>query len=94
MPQMFNKTRLKDFLVKYKEYFAQTQWIAEKYKWEAVQYFQLNWDINSADFADMLTKSSNLLERYENGSGQHYQYENAISTYLWLPYLLRIFASN
>lgn len=141
MPQMFNKTRLKDFLVKYKERFAQTQWIAEKYKWEAVQCFQLNWDINSADFADMLTKSfsktgnllasannfparmiikfakiyqeevramfielfdeskdvyeridsfkqksSNLLERYENGSGQHYQYENAISTYLWLRY--------
>lgn len=27
-----------------------------------------------------------LLEKYGNGAGQHYQYENAISTYLWLRY--------
>ena len=27
-----------------------------------------------------------LLERYGNGAAQHYQYENAISTYLWLRY--------
>lgn len=31
-------------------------------------------------------KSNSLLERYGNGAGQHYQYENAISTYLWLRY--------
>lgn len=30
--------------------------------------------------------SSTLLEKYGNGAGQHYQYENAISTYLWLRY--------
>ncbi len=35
------------------------------------------------DFKD---KSTVLLERYGNGAGQHYQYENAISTYLWLRY--------
>ena len=29
-------------------------------------------------------KSSVLLEKYGNGAGQHYQYENAVSTYLWL----------
>lgn len=32
------------------------------------------------------TKSSILLEKYGNGAAQHYQYENAISVYLWLRY--------
>ena len=32
------------------------------------------------------TQSSVLLEKYGNGASQHYQYENAISTYLWLRY--------
>ena len=31
-------------------------------------------------------QSSVLLEKYGNGAAQHYQYENAISTYLWLRY--------
>ena len=31
-------------------------------------------------------KSSILLEKYGNGAAQHYQYENAISVYLWLRY--------
>lgn len=31
-------------------------------------------------------QSSALLEKYGNGAAQHYQYENAISTYLWLRY--------
>ena len=35
----------------------QTQWPDEKYKWEAVKCFQVNWDVNSDDFAQMLTKS-------------------------------------
>lgn len=138
---MFDKFRLKEVLVEYKKRFVQQQWPNEKYKWEAVQCFQLNWDVNSDDFAQMLTKSlaqtanlltsvnnfparmitkfaeiapeevrsmyielydeskdlyervasfknkSNmLLERYGNGTAQHYQYENAIMTYLWLRY--------
>lgn len=37
--------------------FAQTQWPDEKYKWEAVKCFQVNWDVNSDDFAGMLTKA-------------------------------------
>lgn len=138
---MFDKFCLKDVLVKYKQDFVSTQWGNEKYKWEAVKCFQDNWDVNAADFADMLTRSlaktynllasmnnfparmitgfaktapeevrsmfialfdeskdvyeridafkmqsSILLEKYGNGAGQHYQYENAISTYLWLRY--------
>lgn len=51
---MFNKVRLKQILAEYKKVFAQQQWPNEKYKWEAVQCFQENWDINSADFAQML----------------------------------------
>lgn len=138
---MFNKIRLKQILAEYKKVFVQQQWPDEKYKWEAVQCFQENWDINSADFAQMLkkslaktdnllrsannfpkgmitgfaeaapeavhsmymelydeskdlcerianfkNKSNTLLERYGNGAAQHYQYENAIMTYLWLRY--------
>lgn len=138
---MFDKFRLKEALVKYKENFVSSQWGNEKYKWEAVKCFQDNWDVSATDFADMLTRSlsktynllasmnnfpakmiqsfaktapeevramfialfdeskdvvtriiafkdqsSILLERYGNGAGQHYQYENAVSTYLWLRY--------
>ena len=138
---MFNKIRLKEILAEYKKVFVQQQWPNEKYKWEAVQCFQENWDINSADFAQMLkksldqvgnllmsannfpaemitsftqvapeevrfmymelydeskdlcerianfkNKSNTLLERHGNGAAQHYQYENAIMTYLWLRY--------
>ena len=138
---MFDKFRLKEALVKYKEVFVTSQWGDEKYKWEAIKCFQDNWDVNAADFADMLTRSlsktynllasqnnfpakmiqgfaktapeevrgmfialfdesedvvnriimfkdkaSIMLEKYGNGAGQHYQYENAISTYLWLRF--------
>ncbi len=138
---MFNKFRLRVALNEYKKRFVQAQWPDEKYKWEAIKCFQVNWDINSDDFAGMLTKalsrtgnllasvnhfparmitkfaeiaqeevramfiqlfdesqdvyeridcfkqkSNRLLERYGNGAAQHYQYENAISIYLWLRY--------
>ncbi len=138
---MFDKFRLQEALTKYKQDFVSTQWSNEKYKWEAVKFFQDNWDVNAADFAEMLTRSlsktynllasmnnfpakmiegfaktapeevramfialfdesndvvsriiefkdkaSVLLEKYGNGAGQHYQYENAVSTYLWLRY--------
>ena len=54
---MFNKIRLKQVLAEYKKVFVQQPWPNEKYKWEAVQCFQENWDINSPDFAQMLKKS-------------------------------------
>ena len=50
---MFDKFRLKEVLVEYKKRFVQQQWPNEKYKWEAVQCFQLNWDVNSDDFAQI-----------------------------------------
>lgn len=138
---MFDAMRLKEVLVQYKQNFVSNQWGNEKYKWEAVKWFQDNWDVNAPDFAEMLNRSldktfnllasnnnfpkgmivgfaksapeevramfialfdeskdvfermdafkmqsSILLEKYGNGAAQHYQYENAISTYLWLRY--------
>lgn len=138
---MIDKFYLETVLEKYKQDFATTQWADEKYKWEAVKCFQDNWEVNSVDFASMLTNSlaktenllasmnflpSNmikefavrapeevramfialfdeneevferieafktqsaiLLEKYGEGAKQHYQNENAISTYLWLRY--------
>lgn len=59
---MFDKFRLKEVLVEYKKRFVQQQWPNEKYKWEAVQCFQLNWDVNSDDFAQMLTKSLPVMQ--------------------------------
>ena len=138
---MFDQFRLKDVLAQYKQSFVSTQWGNEKYKWEAVKWFQDNWDVNASDFPEMLSRSldktfnllasnnnfpkgmivgfakaapeevramfialfdesqdvfermnafkmqsSILLEKYGNGAAQHYQYENAISTYLWLRF--------
>lgn len=138
---MFDQSRLMDVLIAYKQNFVSKQWGEEKYKWEAVRWFQDNWDVNATDFAEMLsrsldktfnllasnnnfpkgmivgfakaapeevramfialfdenkdifermdafkTQSSVLLEKHGNGAAQHYQYENAISTYLWLRY--------
>lgn len=138
---MFEQFRLKDVLVQYKQNFVSKLWGEEKYKWEAVKWFQDNWDVNAPDFAEMLNcaldktynllasannfpkgrivdfaksapkevramfialfdesknvfermdafklQSTVLLEKYGNGAAQHYQYENAISTYLWLRY--------
>ena len=138
---MFEQFRLTEVLVQYKQNFVSKLWGEEKYKWEAVKWFQDNWDVNAPDFAEMLNRSLDktynllasannfpkgmivgfaksapeevramflslydeskdvyerinafkmqstvLLEKYGNGAAQHYQYENAISTYLWLRY--------
>ena len=134
---MIDRNRLKEVLIEYKKVFVSQQWPNEKYKWEAVKWFQDNWKIDSTDFAEMLNtatgrtmnllasvnyfpqrmivkfarivpeevkamfielfdenldviqrienfklKSTSLLEKYGNGAAQHYQYENAITTYL------------
>lgn len=138
---MIEQSRLKDALAKYKQNFVSQIWGEEKYKWEAVKWFQDNWNVTAPDFAEMLNRaldktynllssanyfpkgmivlfakaapeevrsmfvalfdeskdiferiesfksqSAVLLEKYGNGAAQHYQYENTISTYLWLRY--------
>lgn len=51
---MFDKSRLKDVLVQYKQNFVAKQWGDEKYKWEAIKCFQDNWDVNAVEFYEML----------------------------------------
>lgn len=54
---MIDGERLKDVLVQYKKDFVPKHWQDEKYKWEALKWFQDNWNINVTDFADMLNRS-------------------------------------
>lgn len=140
---MFDKELLSQAIVEYKNQFEKW-WPDERFKWEAVKYFQENWDIDAEDFHEMIAKTLNkpniyagllasannfpaayllvtsekdpeavrkmfvdlydenadIWERIENfkstaeilrkkyfpNDKQHYQGENAISTYLWLKY--------
>ena len=54
---MLNEVRLKKALDQYKQVFVSQHWADEKYKWEAVKWFQENWDVNAPDFADMLNRA-------------------------------------
>lgn len=66
---MINKEKLYEILSMYKNEFKERIWKDERYKWEAVQHFQDNWDINANDFSEMLEKSldktNNLLASYK-----------------------------
>ena len=138
---MFDQKKCERALADFKQDFVGRQWPNEKYKWEAVKWFQDHWDVNAPDFAGMLTESlkktynllasmnnypRRMIEGYAKGTpedvramfialfdettdvweridafkrkadelktrlspdvGQHYQNENAITTYLWLRY--------
>ena len=67
---MFNEGKLDSIITEYKKQFIQSQWLKEKFKWEAVKCFQDNWDINADDFIEMLKKSlaktENLLSSKNN----------------------------
>lgn len=56
--------KVQNILAGYKDYFPNA-WTKEKYKWEAIQHFQIHWDIHALDFAEMLKtaldKTNNLL---------------------------------
>lgn len=54
---MLDIAKLNEAVSNYKEAFVKDNWQKEKYKWEAVKWFQDNWDINAPDFAAMLTQS-------------------------------------
>ena len=141
---MINSSLFQEALSEYKELFSRLfngDLSGEKFKWEAVQCFQKNWNLNASDFADMLKRalhdtggllanrnnypgqmiqifaekspeevrtmfrslydedrdiydrisefkrnSADMLERFGDGAANHYQTENAITTYLWLRY--------
>lgn len=67
---MLNRECLKDALQSYKRDFLAFQWKEEMFKWEAVKWFQDNWDNNAADFPEMLDralgKTYNLLASTNN----------------------------
>ncbi len=54
---MIDKNYLKGVLTIYKQNLVEKQWPNEKYKWEAVKFFQDNWNVNASEFASMLTRS-------------------------------------
>ena len=64
---MLNTQRLHEIIAQYKKDFA-LHWEDEKYKWEAIKYFQDNWNINAPDFYAMFEKATsetkNLLTSY------------------------------
>ena len=66
---MINLGKLQNALVEYRKIFNK-RWKSEKYKWEAVKWFQDNWDINANDFAVMFAKATektaNLLASMNN----------------------------
>ena len=53
---MINLEKLQNALVEYKKIFDE-RWQGEKYKWEAVKWFQDHWEINANDFADMFANN-------------------------------------
>lgn len=67
---MIDLNKLRNVLAGYKTAFP-SHWNDEKYKWEAVKYFQDHWDIEADDFGGMFKsateKTYNLL-----ASGYYY----------------------
>lgn len=54
---MIDLERLKPILEGYKAYFP-SHWDDEKYKWEAIKYFQDHWDIDAENFGDMFKQAT------------------------------------
>ena len=54
---MFDQSKYESALASFKQDFIKRQWPDEKYKWEAVQWFQDHWNIDAEDFAAMLKSS-------------------------------------
>lgn len=67
---MFNEDKFNSIIAEYKKQFIQSQWLKEKFKWEAVKCFQDNWDISTDNFTEMLinslAKTGNLLSSKNN----------------------------
>lgn len=66
---MLNNEKLSEVLESYKASF-ESRWEGERYKWEALKWFQDKWDINAENFSEMLSaataKTSNLLASMNN----------------------------
>lgn len=55
--KMLDESALKSAIVDLKNNFSQ-HWNEEKYKWEAVKWFQDNWDIDAPNFSEMFAKAT------------------------------------
>lgn len=66
---MLNNEKVHEALENYKESF-ESRWDGEKYKWEALKWFQEHWDINAENYSEMLStateKTDNLLASMNN----------------------------
>ena len=71
---MLDKNLLDNEIATYKKVFVSERWNDEKYKWEAIKWFQDNWDIEAADFAEMLDRS---LKKTSNLLGNAHSYPKA-----------------
>ncbi len=54
---MINNEKMQIALKSYKEAFSE-RWVGEKFKWEAVKWFQDHWDINAENFSEMFAVST------------------------------------
>ena len=54
---MFDQEKLVAVIAAYKDYFP-NHWKDEKYKWEAIQYFQEHWNISAENFLDMFMEAT------------------------------------
>lgn len=54
---MINNEKMQIALKSYKEAFSE-RWVDEKFKWEAVKWFQDHWDINAESFSKMFAVST------------------------------------
>ena len=82
---MINNEKIQIALKSYKEAFSE-RWVDEKFKWEAVKWFQDHWDINAENFSEMFAvsteKTAGLLpERLSEFTGKavrlHYEAADA-----------------
>ena len=63
------ENKIRELIVQYKQDFLK-YWDGEKYKWQALKWFQDNWNINASDFGAMFelatSKTDNLLASNQN----------------------------
>lgn len=60
---MIDKNKFNEYLEMYKKDFTQEHWNVEKFKWEAVKWFQDKWDINAPDFKKMLSVATDKTDK-------------------------------
>ncbi len=63
---MYNIESLKFAISQYKKEFDDKIWPNEKFKWEAIQHFQDNWNIDAENFSEMLFESLSGAEKLLN----------------------------